>query len=42
MKIKLLLSFASMMLGMSDQAKDYKYETLDGDLMTTRIYTLDN
>ena len=24
------------------QAKDYKYETVDGDLMKTRIYTLDN
>ena len=31
-----------MMLGMSAQAKDYKYETVDGDLMKTRIYTLDN
>ena len=30
------------MLGMSAQAKDYKYETVPGDLMKTRIYTLDN
>jgi predicted Zn-dependent peptidase len=27
---------------MNAQAKDYKYETVDGDLMKTRIYTLDN
>ena len=33
---------ACMMLGMSAQAKDYKYETVKGDLMQTRIYTLDN
>ena len=31
-----------MLLGMSAQAKDYKYETVAGDLMQTRIYTLDN
>ena len=31
-----------MVLGMSVQAKDYKYETVKGDLMQTRIYTLDN
>ena len=24
------------------QAKDYKYTTVPGDLMNTRIYTLDN
>lgn len=24
------------------QAKDYKYQTVEGDLMNTRIYTLDN
>ena len=42
MKIKLLLIVACMMLGMSAQAKDYKYETVEGDLMKTRIYTLDN
>ena len=31
-----------MLLGMSAQAKDYKYETVPGDMMKTRIYTLDN
>ena len=31
-----------MLLSMSAQAKDYKYETVDGDKMNTRIYTLDN
>ena len=41
MKLKLLLAVC-LMLGMNTQAKDYKYETLDGDLMKTRIYTLDN
>ena len=42
MKIKLLLVVACMMLGMSAQAKDYKFTTVEGDLMKTRIYTLDN
>ena len=32
----------TLVLGMSAQAKDYKYETVKGDLMQTRIYTLDN
>ncbi len=30
------------MLGMSAQAKDYKYEIVPGDMMQTRIYTLEN
>ena len=30
------------MLGMSAQAKEYKYDVVDGDMMKTRIYTLDN
>ena len=42
MKIKHLLIMACMMLGMGAQAKDYKFVTVDGDLMKTRIYTLDN
>ena len=42
MKIRLLLVVACMMLGMGAQAKDYKYETVEGDMMKTRIYTLDN
>ena len=32
----------ALVLGMSAQAKDYRYETVKGDLMQTRIYTLDN
>ena len=40
--LKLLLAACAMMLGTSAQAKDYKYETVAGDLMKTRIYTLDN
>ena len=31
-----------LMLGMGVQAKDYHYETVKGDPMQTRIYTLDN
>ena len=42
MKLKLFLGIAFVALGMSAQAKDYKYETVDGDLMKTRFYTLDN
>ena len=29
-------------LGMSMQAKDYQYKTVEGDLTKARIYTLDN
>ncbi len=39
---KRLLFLGLVMLGMSAQAKDYKYETVPGDMMKTRIYTLDN
>jgi predicted Zn-dependent peptidase len=39
---KALLFLSLVMLGMSAQAKDYKYETVPGDKMQTRIYTLDN
>ena len=42
MKTKLLLTICALVLGMSAQAKDFKYETVPGDLMKTRIYTLDN
>ena len=42
MKTKLLLTVCGLLLGMSVQARDYKYDTVDGDLMKTRIYTLDN
>ena len=40
--IKRLLILGLVVLGMSAQAKDYKFETVPGDLMQTRIYTLDN
>ena len=39
---KMLLGVLTLMLGMSAQAQDYKYETVDGDMMQTRIYTLKN
>ena len=42
MKAKVLLTIGAVMLGMSIQAKDYQYATVPGDLMQTRIYTLDN
>ena len=42
MKTKFLLTICALALGMSGQAKDYKYETVPGDMMKTRIYTLDN
>ena len=39
---KVLLFLGLVMLGMSAQAKDYKFETVPGDLLKARIYTLDN
>ena len=42
MKLKLMMMAACMVLGMGAQAKDFKYETVPGDMMQTRIYTLDN
>ena len=42
MKQKLLLIIGLVALGLGVQAKDYKYQTVEGDLMKTRIYTLDN
>ena len=42
MKLKLFISIFALALGMSAQAKEYKYEEVPGDLMKTRIYTLDN
>ena len=42
MKTKVLLTIAALLvLGMSSCSK-YKYETVEGDLAQTRIYTLDN
>ena len=40
--IKSILAIGMLLFGMSATAKDYKYETVPGDLMQTRIYTLDN
>ena len=40
--MKSLLLTCLLALGMTAQAKDYKYETVQGDLTKTRIYTLDN
>ena len=42
MKLKLLSAIVCLMFGMNLQAKDFKYETVPGDMMQTRIYTLDN
>ncbi len=42
MKIKMLLSAVMLAMGLSLQAKDYQYKTVEGDLTKTRIYTLDN
>ena len=42
MKTKFLVAACLMALGMSVQAKDFKYTTVNGDLTKTRIYTLDN
>ena len=41
MRLKLFLA-ALALVGMSAQAKNYTYETVDGDLTKARIYTLDN
>jgi predicted Zn-dependent peptidase len=42
MKLKLILAVAAVGLGMSAPAREYKYTTVPGDMMQTRIYTLDN
>ena len=42
MKIRNILAMALLMFGMSVSAKDYKYQTIAGDAMQSRIYTLDN
>lgn len=34
---KLLLFLGLVMLGMNTQAKEYKYETVPGDMMKTKI-----
>ena len=40
--MKKILFFAVLLLATTLQAKTYHYETVPGDLMQTRIYTLDN
>ena len=42
MKTKFLFALYALVLGLSAQAKDYRYETVKGDMTLTRIYTLDN
>ena len=42
MKIRNILAMALLLFGMSVSAKDYKYQTVAGDAMQSRIYTLDN
>ena len=42
MKSKLVLMAVFAAFGLQLQAKDYKYESVPGDLTKTRIYTLDN
>ena len=42
MKTKILLMACLVAFGWNVQAKDYKYQTVEGDLTKTRIYTLDN
>lgn len=43
MKIKSIVAACIMtVVPMATQAKDYKYESVKGDMMNTRIYTLDN
>ncbi len=42
MKLQSVIFAGLMMLATSLSAKDYKYTTVPGDMMKTRIYTLDN
>ena len=43
MKLKTLLSICLLMVGLTTvSAKDYKYQSVKGDMMQARIYTLDN
>ena len=37
-----LFAVGCLLFAIGTQAKDYKYETVKGDMMQTRIYTLDN
>ena len=42
MNLRFILPACLMALALSAQAKDYKYQTVEGDLTKARIYTLDN
>jgi len=42
MKVRLFFTTVILALGLSVQAKDYQYQTIQGDMTKTRIYTLDN
>ena len=39
---KTFLTICMALIGMGVQAQNYKYVTVPGDIMQTRIYTLDN
>lgn len=39
MKIKILLTVCLVVLGLSVQAKEYKYRTVEGDLTEAHLYT---
>ena len=41
-KFKLIIYVFLLTFGLSATAREYKYQTVKGDLMNTRIYTLDN
>ena len=41
-KRNLLTVLCAALLAMPALAKDYNYQTVEGDLMKSRIYTLDN
>lgn len=42
MKLKSILSLLALAVATTAAAKDYKFETVSGDMTKTRIYTLDN
>src|SRR5574344_3131943 len=42
MKFITVLVAAAMMIPVGTAAKEYKYQVVKGDLMNTRVYTLDN
>ncbi len=42
MRIRFIVASLLITFGLSVSAKDYKYHTVDGDLMKTRIYKLEN